>query len=122
MDRRDHVGATASLLPFFAPKSIAVIGAPARRGTIGGELFRNVLQADFTGAAYPVNRSGDSVGGVAGYASIAKTQVLTFAAVPVNIGGSADCGGPVATAGDVSVITVPAGYYDVDSTFVFVKN
>jgi len=71
-DRRDHLGVTASLLPFFAPKSIAVIGASARRGTIGGELFRNVLQADFTGAAYPVNRGGEPVGGVAGYTSIAE--------------------------------------------------
>lgn len=39
----------------------------------------------------------------------------------VNIGGSADCNGPDATAGDVSAITVPAGYYDVTSTFQFVR-
>jgi len=71
-DRRDHLGVTASLVPFFAPKSVAVIGASARRGTIGGELFRNILQADFTGAAYPVNRGGEPVGGVAGYASIGE--------------------------------------------------
>ena len=37
----------------------------------------------------------------------------------IHIGGSADCNGPVATAGAVSVITVPAGYYDVISTFQF---
>ncbi len=70
-DVRDHLGVTASLQPFFAPASIAVIGASARRGTIGGELFRNVLQADYTGAAYPVNRGAEPVGGVGGYASIA---------------------------------------------------
>jgi len=70
-DRRDHVGVTASLLPFFAAKSLAVIGASPRRGTVGGELFRNVLHADFTGAAYPVNRNGEPVGGVGGYTSIA---------------------------------------------------
>jgi hypothetical protein len=59
----------------------------------------------------------------AGYASVAKTQVLAFVAVPVNIGGSADCGiVPAGPAGDVASIVVPAGYYDVDSTFVFVKN
>lgn len=41
------------------------------------------------------------------------------AALKLNIGGSADCGldGP---AGDVDAITVPAGYYDVTSTFQFV--
>jgi hypothetical protein len=41
-----------------------------------------------------------------------------YSDVPVNIGGTDDCGlgGP---AGDVDQITVPAGYYDVNSTFVF---
>jgi hypothetical protein len=41
--------------------------------------------------------------------------------VQINIGGSADCGGPVSTAGDVNQITVPSGYYDVHSTFLFLS-
>ena len=69
---RDHVAVAASLRPFFQPRSVAVIGASARRGTIGGELFRNVLEADFAGAVYPVNRGGEPVGGVAGYTSCAE--------------------------------------------------
>ena len=56
---RDHVAVRASLEPFFQPRSVAVIGASKRRGSIGGELFRNVLAGDFAGAAYPVNRKGD---------------------------------------------------------------
>jgi len=47
-----------------------VIGASARRGSIGGELFRNVLAADFAGAAYPVNRGGEPVAGVRGYTRV----------------------------------------------------
>lgn len=39
----------------------------------------------------------------------------------INIGGSADCGAADTTAGDVSAIAVPAGYYDVTSTFQFVN-
>jgi hypothetical protein len=53
------------------------------------------------------------------------TQVSTatpvYTPLLINIGGSADCSGPVATAGDVSVITVGPGYYDVFATFVFKK-
>jgi acetate---CoA ligase (ADP-forming) len=49
-----------------------VIGASRRRGSIGGELFRNVLEADFDGAAYPVNRGGEPVAGVRGYGSISE--------------------------------------------------
>jgi acetate---CoA ligase (ADP-forming) len=70
VDERDHAAVTASLRPFFAPRSVAVIGASRRRGSIGGELFRNVLTADFQGAAYPVNREGEAVGGVRGYAKL----------------------------------------------------
>jgi acetyl coenzyme A synthetase (ADP forming)-like protein len=72
VEERDHVAVAASLKPFFEPASVAVIGASRRRGSIGGELFRNVLEADFDGAAYPVNRGGEPVAGVRGYASIAE--------------------------------------------------
>jgi acetyl coenzyme A synthetase (ADP forming)-like protein len=70
VDERDHHGVAASLRPFFAPASIAVVGASARRGTIGGELFRNILRGDFAGAAYPVNRSAEPVAGVRAYAAV----------------------------------------------------
>jgi acetate---CoA ligase (ADP-forming) len=68
--QRDHVAVAASLRPFFAPSSVAVVGASKRRGSIGGELFRNVLEADFAGAAFPVNRTGEAVAGVRGYRTI----------------------------------------------------
>ena len=69
---RDHVAVRASLEPFFRPSSVAVVGASSRRGNIGGELFRNVLAADFSGAAYPVNRKGDSVAGVKGFTAVGE--------------------------------------------------
>ena len=70
VDERDHVAAVRSLRPFFAPKSVAVMGASPRRGSVGGELFRNILREDFAGVAYPVNRDGQPVSGVPGYAAI----------------------------------------------------
>jgi acetate---CoA ligase (ADP-forming) len=70
VDRRDHEAVRASLEPFFTARSVAVLGASPRRGSIGGELFRNILDADFQGAAYPVNREGTPVAGVRGYASV----------------------------------------------------
>jgi acetyl coenzyme A synthetase (ADP forming)-like protein len=70
VEQRDHVAVAASLRPFFAPAGVAVIGASKRRGSIGGELFRNIIGADFAGAAYPVNRAGEAVAGVRGYRTI----------------------------------------------------
>jgi acetyl coenzyme A synthetase (ADP forming)-like protein len=85
VEERDHVAVAASLRPFFAPASVAVIGASRRRGSIGGELFRNVLAADFEGAVYPVNRTGEPVAGVRAATSMAElpeTVELAVICVP----------------------------------------
>ena len=70
VDERDHLGVVASLRPFFAPASVAVIGASSRRESIGGLLFRNILAGEYKGAAYPVNRSGEPVAGVRASTSV----------------------------------------------------
>jgi acetyl coenzyme A synthetase (ADP forming)-like protein len=72
VDERDHIGVVSSLKPFFDPETVAVIGASPREGSIGGELFRNVLRGEFRGVCFPVNRSGSSVGGVRAYESVAE--------------------------------------------------
>jgi len=55
----------------FRPRSIAVIGASRRRGTIAGEVFHNLLQAGFPGPIYPVNPSARAVQSVRAYPSVA---------------------------------------------------
>ena len=81
VDERDHLAVVASLRPFFAPASLAVIGASRRIETVGGRLFRNVLEAEFTGAAYPVNRAGEPVAGVRGYRSLDELPEVVDLAV-----------------------------------------
>jgi len=87
VDERDHVAVAASLRPFFAPAHVAIIGASKRRGSIGGELFRNMLAADFAGAAYPVNRTGEAVAGVRGYAAVEEIPAAVDLAVICVPGG-----------------------------------
>ena len=72
VDERDHLSAVASLRPFFAPESVAVLGASRRRESIGGLLYRNIIAGEFEGIAYPVNPAGDAVAGVRGYRSVAE--------------------------------------------------
>jgi acetate---CoA ligase (ADP-forming) len=81
VDERDHIAVAASLRPFFAPATVAVVGASVRRGSIGGELFRNVLRGEFAGAAYPVNRTAEPVAGVQGYASVRDVPTTVDLAV-----------------------------------------
>ena len=82
---REATAAAASLRVFFEPSTVAVIGASREPGTVGSELFRNVLLAGFTGAVYPVNKNARSIGGVRAYASvldIADEIDLAIIAVP----------------------------------------
>ena len=71
VDERDHArGRPPRCDPSSRRASVAVSGASRRRGSIGGELFRNILDGDFAGAAYPVNRDGEPVAGVRAYSSV----------------------------------------------------
>ena len=54
-EHREQLGAVAALKRFMEPASIAVIGPSRRRGTIGGELFHNLMQSGFPGPVYPVS-------------------------------------------------------------------
>ncbi len=67
---REHVSEAASVARLLAPRSIAVIGAGRRAGTIGHEIFRNLLRAGFTGPVYPVNREAVTVASVRAYSGI----------------------------------------------------
>ena len=54
-ERREQLSAVAALKRFFEPRSIAVLGASRRRGTIGGEVFHNLLESGSPGPVHPVS-------------------------------------------------------------------
>ena len=85
-EARERTAVAASLLPIFYPHSVAVVGASRNPLSIGGRLFKNLIDGDFTGPVYPVNPSADVVRSVRAYPTIA------------------DVPGPV----DVAFIVVPA--------------
>ncbi|HKC77867.1 MAG TPA: GNAT family N-acetyltransferase, partial [Gaiellaceae bacterium] len=113
---RDHVAVRASLAPFFQPRSVAVVGASKRRGSIGGELFRNVLNADFTGSVYPVNRGGDPVAGVHGYSAVAEIAEPVDLAV-ICVPGEQVLGAAAAAleAGVRALVVISAGFAETGS-------
>jgi acetyl coenzyme A synthetase (ADP forming)-like protein len=59
-----------TLEPLLRPRSVAVIGASRDVTTVGGALFRNILQKGFNGPVYPVNPKATVVQSVAAYPSI----------------------------------------------------
>ena len=113
-EERDHIAVAASLQPFFHPERIAVIGASSRRGTIGGELFRNILGGDFAGAAYPVNAKGTPVGGVPAYTSIeAIPAEIDLAVICVPGAGVLDAAESALRAGVKALCVISAGFAEI---------
>jgi acetate---CoA ligase (ADP-forming) len=113
---RDHTAVRASLEPFFRPKSLAVVGASSRRGSIGGELFRNVVAADFAGSAYPVNKRGEPVAGVHGYSSVAEIlEALDLAVICVPGEHVLAAAEEALTAGVRALVVISAGFAETGS-------
>ncbi|MCX8208125.1 MAG: CoA-binding protein [Sulfolobales archaeon] len=73
-----------SLEVMFKPRSIAVIGASEKPGTVGRAVIENLLNS-FKGDIYPVNQKYDLVFGLKCYKSVRelpKTPDLAVVAVP----------------------------------------
>ena len=64
-------GVFTSRLDFiFKPRSIAVVGASSRPGSVGNDILRNLLFAGFCGTVYPVNPKSPNILGVHAYPSL----------------------------------------------------
>ena len=60
----------SSLDAMFAPRSVAVIGASSRAGTVGRSVLENLLHGGFQGKVYPVNAKNPEVLGLKAYKSV----------------------------------------------------
>jgi acetyl coenzyme A synthetase (ADP forming)-like protein len=86
-ERRESIAAVNALKLFFEPRAVAVIGASRQRGTIGGEIFHNLLSYGFKGSVYPVNPSADTIESIRAYPSIGDIPEaidLAIIIVPAN--------------------------------------
>lgn len=67
---RERLAATASLRPFFHPRSVALIGASRDPKSIGYRLLEALRANEFQGAIYPVNPNASEIAGVPVYHSV----------------------------------------------------
>jgi len=54
----------------FKPRSVAVIGASTRQGSIGRETIRNILMAEFNGKVFPVNPKAEVILSIKAYSTV----------------------------------------------------
>lgn len=82
---RERLATTASLRPFFHPRSVAIVGASRDPKSIGYRLFDAVRTNRFQGAVYPVNPHASEIAGGPVYPSvhaIPESVDLAIIAVP----------------------------------------
>ena len=108
---RDRTAAVAALTTFLRPSSVAVIGASRRRGTVGGELFHNLLATGFVGPVYPVNPATPVVQSVPAFASIQDVPgPVDLALVVVPAPQVADVARSCGQAGVRAIVGISAGF------------
>ncbi len=82
---REQRADVASLAPLLAPRSVAVVGASRREGSIGRTILFNIRDAGFTGALFAVNPHAEEIEGVPCLPSVADLPTvpdLVVVAVP----------------------------------------
>jgi len=57
----------------FNPKTVAVIGATNRKGTVGYDLMRNLIGSGYKGIVFPINNKRPSIYGIKAYPSVHET-------------------------------------------------
>ena len=93
-----------------------MIGASRRRGSIGGELFRNILAGDFQGAAHPVNRDGEPVAGVRGYRSITEIpEQVDLAVISLPAAAVLGAAEEALRKGVQALVVISAGFAEIGS-------
>ena len=98
----------------FRPRSVAVIGASRKRGSIAGEVFHNLLSSEFPGPIYPVNPAARSVQSVRAYPSILDVPDevdLAVIVVPQRI--ALDAVKECAKKGVRGIVMITAGFAEV---------
>ena len=96
------------------PKSIAVVGASRRAGSIGNGMLKHLVGSGFTGPVYPVNPTADSVNSVPAFPSLGalpSVPDLAVIVVPKHLvlGVVREC---VAT-GVKGIVVITAGFREV---------
>ena len=109
-----RAAARVSVAPFLCPRSIALVGASDKPGSIGALLLANLLASGFAGPVYPVNPRHRVIQGVPAYpdlSSCPQPPDLALVAVPAPlVAGVVDQAGRL---GIRAVCVISAGFAEV---------
>lgn len=102
------------LHPFFIPKTVAVVGATERPGSLGKMVLWNLISCSFGRTIFPVNPSRQSVLGIKTYAKIQDVpDKVDLAVIATPAESVPDIIDECAMAGVKGAIIISAGFKEV---------
>ncbi len=104
----------SSLKTFFKPRSVALIGATEKAGSVGRTILSNLIASPFGGTVYPVNPNRPSVLGIQSHPNVAsipeQVDLAVIVTPPKSIPGIIqECG----EAGVPTAVVISAGFKEV---------
>ncbi|TDC71708.1 GNAT family N-acetyltransferase [Actinomadura sp. GC306] len=109
---RERRADVASLEPLLRPRTVAVVGASRRRGTVGAEIVRNIVAGGFGGAVYAVNphSAGADLHGVPCVATPADLpEPLDLAVIAVPAGAVVQAAAACGRVGTPALVVISSG-------------
>ncbi len=111
MQAREHRAEARSVASLLAPRSVALMGASRREGTVGHALLQNLRRADFTGPLVGIHPEAEMIDGVPCFPTLASAPSpidLVVIALPAEqvLDAITDCG----RAGVLGAVVVSAGF------------
>jgi acetyltransferase len=102
------------LAAFFSPRTVAVIGASEKAGSVGRNVLWNLLSNPFGGTVYPVNPKRGSVLGITSYASVSEVpDSVDLAVVATAAAQVPDVISECVAAGVLAAIVISAGFREI---------
>ena len=99
------------LKPFFAPRSIAVVGASERPTSSGGAVLQNLRFAGFAGEIIPVNPKGGTMFGMAARKSLSELErPAELAVIVIRPDLIVDAVREAAATGHRNLVILPGGF------------
>lgn len=100
--------------PLFKPRSVAVIGATEKQGSVGRTVLWNLISSPFGGTVLPVNPKRDNILGIRAYPSLADIDGSVDLAVIVTPAPSVpDVMAECAAKGVKGAIVISAGFREI---------
>ncbi len=98
----------------FKPRSIAVIGASTKKGTIGHEILHNLIVSEFNGKVFPVNPKAKVIHSIKCYSTILDVpDAVDLAIIVVPRDFVAETLEQCGEKGVKGVVTITAGFKEI---------